>query len=345
LALMESSQYKVAAMIALPFADIDGLLAQKDQQPAYISEVMSAMQQVYSYLKAIQDAPDMGKAALEATKERVELKNSDPIYTLQRMASSLPKPLDSMMEKLADESWYAVKQEAIKYLEVRWQHDVYQEYQAKLATRYPFNPRASKDVSLKDFESFFAPDGTLSRFYNDQLKMFIDENISMSVNGQQNALLRSDVLKQFTNAKKIQEAFFNRKGILDVEFSLEPIELSSNQRRSVINVDGQYVEYSHGPHRSIELVWPNTLREGAISKLSLVPSKVNESPRGITIQGPWAFFRLLDRGAVVSSSSTSVDYQFSINGGEVTYRLTSEADANPFTSALFRNFKLTRTLY
>lgn len=145
--------------------------------------------------------------------------------------------------------------------------------------------------------------------------------------------------------KKIQEAFFNRKGILDVEFSLEPIELSSNQRRSVINVDGQYVEYSHGPHRSIELVWPNTLREGAISKLSLVPSKVNESPRGITIQGPWAFFRLLDRGAVVSSSSTSVDYQFSINGGEVTYRLTSEADANPFTSALFRNFKLTRTLY
>ncbi|EPA8650740.1 type VI secretion system membrane subunit TssM [Photobacterium damselae] len=345
LALMESSQYKVAAMIALPFADIDSLLAQKDQQPAYISEVMSAMQQVYSYLKAIQDAPDMGKAALEATKERVELKNSDPIYTLQRMASSLPKPLDSMMEKLADESWYAVKQEAIKYLEVRWQHDVYQEYQAKLATRYPFNPRASKDVSLKDFESFFAPDGTLNRFYNDQLKMFIDENISMSVNGQQNALLRSDVLKQFTNAKKIQEAFFNRKGILDVEFSLEPIELSSNQRRSVINVDGQYVEYSHGPHRSIELVWPNTLREGAISKLSLVPSKVNESPRGITIQGPWAFFRLLDRGAVVSSSSTSVDYQFSINGGEVTYRLTSEADANPFTSALFRNFKLTRTLY
>lgn len=345
LALMESSQYKLAAMIALPFADIDSLFKSKDQQPAYIFEVISAMQQVYSYLKSIQDAPDMGKAALEATKERLELKNSDPIYTLQRIASGLPKPLDTMMSKLADESWYVVKQEAIKYLEIRWQHDVYQEYQTKLANRYPFNPQSTKDVSLKDFESFFAPDGTLSRFYNEQLKIFIDENVSMSMKDQQNTLLRSDVLKQFTNAKKIQEAFFNRKGILDVEFSLEPIALSSNQRRSVINVDGQYVEYSHGPHRSIELVWPNTLREGAISKLSLVPSKVNESPRGIMIQGPWAFFRLLSQGVVVSSSSTSVDYKFSINGGEVTYRLISEADANPFTSSLFRNFKLARTLY
>jgi type VI secretion system protein ImpL len=71
----------------------------------------------------------------------------------------------------------------------------------------------------------------------------------------------------------------------------------------------------------------------------------NLSPRAITIQGPWAFFRLLERGQVVSASETSVDYRFSINGGNVVYRLNTEEDANPFTSSLFKNFKLSKTLY
>ncbi len=346
LALMTSPQYKVASMIATPFTDIDSILDDNGNQPAYLQEVMALVQQLYHYMKAIQDAPDKGKAALEATKNRLALKGNDPISALQQIATNLPKPLDSLVKEIAEESWYVVKQEAIKYVEVRWQRDVYKEYQEKLISRYPFNSSASKDVSLKDFETFFAPDGTLESFYNNDLKLFIDDNISMGTNSSNAlSLLRSDVLKQFANAEKIQQAFFNRKGILDVEFTLEPINLSANQRRSVINVDGQYVEYSHGSRRPIELVWPNTLRETAVSKLSLVPVSKNLSPRAITIQGPWAFFRLLERGQVVGASETSVDYRFTIDGGDVVYRLNTEEDANPFTSSLFRNFKLSKTLY
>lgn len=346
LALMTSPQYQVASMIATPFNDIDLILDNNDKQPAYLQEVMTSIQQLYHYMKAIQDAPDRGKAALEATKDRLALKDNDPIYTLQQIATNLPKPLDNLVKEIAEESWYVVKQEAIKYVEVRWQSDVYKEYQQKLMSRYPFNSNTSKDVSLKDFEAFFAPNGTLDNFYNNELKLFIDDKLSMDMNStNKSSLLRNDVLKQFANAKKIQQAFFNRKGILDVEFTLEPINLSANQRRSVINVDGQYIEYSHGSRRPVELIWPNTLRDSSISKLSLVPASANLSPRAITIQGPWAFFRLLERGQVVGASETSVDYKFTVDGGDVVYRLNTEEDANPFTSSLFRNFKLSKTLY
>ncbi|WP_408901020.1 type VI secretion system membrane subunit TssM [Photobacterium piscicola] len=346
LALMTSPQYQVASMIATPFTDIDLILDNNDKQPAYLQEVMTSIQQLYHYMKAIQDAPDRGKAALDATKDRLALKGNDPIYTLQQIATNLPKPLDNLVKEIAEESWYVVKQEAIKYVEVRWQSDVYKEYQQKLMSRYPFNNNTSKDVSLKDFEAFFAPNGTLDNFYNNELKLFIDDKLSMDMNStNKSSLLRNDVLKQFANAKKIQQAFFNRKGILDVEFTLEPINLSANQRRSVINVDGQYIEYSHGSRRPVELIWPNTLRDSSISKLSLVPASANLSPRAITIQGPWAFFRLLEQGQVVSASETSIDYRFSINGGNVVYRLNTEEDANPFTSSLFKNFKLSKTLY
>lgn len=343
--LLKSPKYKVASMIETPFADLNGMLTQVDGQPAYINEVLASVDELKSYLTAIKDAPDVGMAALDATKARVKLINADPIYTLKRISSGLPKPMDSMFAKLADESWYVVKQEAIKHLEVRWTEDVYAPFQSKLAGRYPFTQGSKKDASLQDFESFFAPNGTLDSFYNNQLKMFIEENITVTADDSAQSIIRKEVLDQIQQAKKIREAFFNRKGILDVNFSVEPMSLTNNKRRSLLNVDGQFLAYSHGPRESVELIWPNTLRDSAVSKVTLIPTKSNMSPRSVQLQGPWAFFRLLDKASVVSASPTSVDFKFDVDGGEMIYRVNSEADANPFTERLFKSFKLSKTLY
>lgn len=343
--MMTSPRYKVAAMIDKQFAGINALTIKDESKPAYIDEVLDAVIQLQTYLKSIADAPDMGKAALDKTKARVNLNSVDPIYVLQRIATGLPQPFDAMINKMAKESWFVVKQEAIRHLEVRWANDVHKEYREKLANRYPFNPSANKDVALIDFESFFGPAGTLNQFYENNLKLFLDENIISEDSDEGSSLIRHDVLAQLKAAKRIQRAFFNNKGVLDVEFTLEPVEMSPDKRRSIINVDGQFVEYSHGPRKSVELIWPNTLRAASASKLTLVPAEVNKSPRSIYIQGPWAFFRLLDNGEVVSASATSVDYKFVVDKGTVRYRLYSEADSNPFTSALFKSFHLPPTLY
>lgn len=343
--LLKNPKYKVASQIDAPFAELNAMLKPVGDKPAYINEVLVAVEELQNYLKSIQEAPDVGMAALDATKARVKLVNADPIYTVKRIASGLPKPLDTMVSKLADESWYVVKQEAIKHLEVRWHDDVYKTFEEKLAGRYPFNESSNKDSSLSDFEAFFAPNGTLDNFYNNQLRMFVEENIAVNDDDNAQSIIRKDVLEQLKQAKKIQQAFFNRKGVLDVSFSVEPLRLSNNKRRSVLNVDGQYLAYSHGPRDSVELIWPNTLRDSAISKVTLVPTKNNMSPRSINIQGPWAFFRLLEQGDVVGASSTSVDFKFAVDGGEMIYRLNSEADINPFTERLFKSFKLSKTLY
>ncbi|KKD61744.1 type VI secretion protein IcmF [Grimontia sp. AD028] len=343
--LIKSPRYRVAAMVDNQFSSLNGLSETEPGKPIYLDEVMDAVTQLTAYMKSINDAPDVGKAALDATKARLSLNNSDPIYVLQRIASGMPQPYDIMLKKLADESWYVIRQEAIRYLEVRWAADVFNPFQSKLASRYPFNVRSSKDVALEDFEAFFAPNGILNNFYESNLRMFLEDTGEFTSEEGDKTLIRQDVLNQIDRARAIQGAFFNRKGVLDVEFTLEPIELSANKRRSVINIDGQYVEYSHGPRKNVGLVWPNTLREAAVSKITLVPVAANASPRGISIRGPWAFFRLLEQAEVVGSSSTSVDYRFNIDGGNVMYRLHSEADSNPFTASIFRGFNLSRTLY
>jgi len=343
--LLKSAKYKVASSIQSPFAELNLMLKPVGDQPAYINEVLASVDELKTYLKAIQESPDVGMAALDATKARVKLVSADPIYTLKRISSGLPRPLDSMVAKLADESWYVVKQEAIKHLEVRWYEDVYKPYYTKLASRYPFNTKSKKDVALEDFESFFAPKGTLDNFYNNQLKVFIEENIAVDEYDTAQSIIRPEVLAQIEQAQRIRQAFFNRKGILDVNFSVEPLQLSGNKRRSVLNVDGQYLTYSHGPREGVELIWPNTLRDSAVSKVTLVPTKSNLSPRSINIKGPWAFFRLLEEGNVMSASKTSVDYRFAVDGGDMIYRINAESDANPFTERLFKSFKLSKTLY
>lgn len=343
--LLKSAKYRVASSIQSPFAELNLMLKPVGDQPAYINEVLASVDELKTYLKAIQESPDVGMAALDATKARVKLVSADPIYTLKRISSGLPRPLDSMVAKLADESWYVVKQEAIRHLEVRWYEDVYKPYYTKLASRYPFKTDSTKDVALEDFESFFAPKGTLDSFYTNQLKVFIEENIAVDEYDTAQSIIRPEVLAQIEQAQRIRQAFFNRKGILDVNFSVEPLQLSGNKRRSVLNVDGQYLTYSHGPREGVELIWPNTLRDSAVSKVTLVPTKSNLSPRSINLKGPWAFFRLLEKGNVMSASKTSVDYRFVVDGGDMIYRINAESDANPFTERLFKSFKLSKTLY
>ncbi|MFM2484441.1 type VI secretion system membrane subunit TssM [Celerinatantimonas yamalensis] len=342
--LMKSNKYAIGAQIAEPFNQLNSLIATTDGKPVYMAEVMDAVGKLNEYLKSIQSAANVGQAALEATKARLGLQNSDPIYTVERIASNLPSPMNKLVKKLADESWQAVKQQAIGYLQTRWYKDVYQPYEQKIASRYPFNASSSHDVSLKDFTDFFAPNGVIDQFYNTQLKLFLDEGQTDGSNTHQ-VMLRKAIAKEMAHAEQIQHAFFNRKGALDVEFSLQPVDLSANKMRSIINIDGQYVEYDHGAPQQVDLMWPNSLRSTAISKLTLVPTMSNASPRSIIITGPWAFFRLLDHGQIVGESSTQVKYQFNIDGGHVIYQLSSEVDGNPFTDALFKSFHLSKNLY
>ncbi|MBY7710583.1 type VI secretion system membrane subunit TssM [Vibrio alginolyticus] len=341
-ALLTSTPFKISTAIESPFARLNALLTAEKGEESNVDQVLASIGELDNYLKSIQEAPDRGMAALSAVQARVGLTDADPIYTLKRISRGLPAPLDSLLEKVAQDSWYVVKQEAIQYLDVRWQKDIYAVFETQFAHRYPFDVHASKDVSLKDFEAFFAPEGTLESFYTEQLKGFVDES-GQDANGQR--IISADILNELDHAKRIQAAFFNRKGVLGVNFTVEPVSLSGNKIRSILDVDGQYLAYAHGPKENIEMIWPNTLRARATTKVTLMPNQHNVSPRSVVAQGPWALFHLLDKGALTGASETSVEHRFNVDGGAMVYRFNCEASVNPFTDHLLSDFTLARSLY
>ncbi|MFJ4453967.1 type VI secretion system membrane subunit TssM [Pseudomonas sp. NPDC089392] len=331
-----------ALAIQRAFAGLSAMLQAAGDKPSYYDETLSAMTAVHDYAKAVQDSPDRGRAALQAVHQRFSLTGHDPIGTLQRVATGLPEPLNHQVRKVADQTAQVLNVVALRELERRWDTEVYSFFQQRLAGRYPFVVRAP-DASLDDFEAFFGPKGRLQQFHDQYLKLFLKENLEALQAGQQGqSLIRSDVIEQLELADRIRETFFDQRGNLSVQFSIEPLGLSANQRTSLLDLDGQLISYTHGPSQIIGIIWPNTLGQHVRSNLTLLRQNGNSS--SLEYRGPWSMFRLLSRGSLNGRTATSVDLSFKTGDGVMRYRLNAEKAFNPITQEPFKGFRLPRGL-
>lgn len=208
---------------------------------------------------------------------------------------------------------------------------------------YPFNPASREEASLEDFTAFFGPDGKLQQFREKYLNLFVEENLeALYFDRLGGYLVRADVLSQLESADRIRDAFFNSRGLLGVQFYVEPLGLAPNQRSSSLGVEGQLITYNHGPSTSTGLIWPNTLAPSNESRVTLINAGGRSS--GLLYRGPWSLYRLLSQARLNGATSTSVDISFSVPEGGMRYRISTEKANNPFTQPLFKGFVLPRTL-
>ncbi|EGF7356956.1 hypothetical protein HIX44_004261 [Escherichia coli] len=283
------------------------------------------------------------ESALKAVQLRLDQNSSDPIFATRQMAKTLPAPLNRWVGRLTDQAWHVVMVEAVHYMEVDWRDSVVKPFNEQLANNYPFNPRSAQDASLDAFERFFKPDGILDTFYQQNLKLFIDNDLSLE-DGDNNVIIREDIIAQLETAQKIRDIFFSKQNGLGTSFAVETVSLSGNKRRSVLNLDGQLVDYSQGRNYTAHLVWPNNMREGNESKLTLIGTSGN-APRSISFSGPWAQFRLFGAGQLTGVQDGNFTVRFSVDGGAMTYRVHTDTEDNPFSGGLFSQFGLSDTLY
>ncbi len=339
----DQARTPLATDIARAFAPLNQLLENREDRAPYLEETMLAIASVQDKVRVVHDSPDRSKVALAMVVERFSLKGPDPIANLQRIAAGLPEPLNRQVAKLADESSRVILVEALRELERRWDKDVHHFYRERLADRYPFNPGSRQEASLEDFTAFFGPQGRLQKFREQYLDLFLEENLEALYSERLGGyLVNADVQSRLASADRIRDAFFNSRGLLGVQFYIEPLGLAPNKRSSSLSVEGQLVTYNHGPTTSTALIWPNTLAPNNESRVTLV--NAGGSSSGLAYRGPWSFYRLLSQARLNGSTSTSVDISFSAPDGGMRYRITTEKAENPFTQPLFKGFALPRTL-
>ena len=338
----EAQQRDTLSRIARPFTQLDDTLKGHGDSAPLIQGVNQQLIALAQWLEQINSAGDPGAAAFKALQLRQSDPYKDPAFSLQQYARGLPSPLDRWVSQIATQVADVTTSLAMSSLNQAWSEQVLTPFNDTLADRYPFNPTSSQDASLSEVTRFLAPGGTLDGFYQTQLKPLLDSGVLKQETG--NASLQ-ELIRQLAQAQLIRDALFNAQGQPEVHLTLEPVELTANKRRGVLNLDGQRVEYSHGLRQKVPLVWPNALRDGAESKLTLIPDDATRSPRSLGFTGPWAMFRLLDAASRTQVSRGSFDVRFGVDDGAMTWRVWSDADHSPFATGLFSQFRLPETLY
>lgn len=335
--------YQLLTRLGREFAPENSALTEYKDKTSTLQAVYQQLTELHRYLLAIQNSPVPGKSALKAVQLRLDQNSSDPIFATRQMAKTLPAPLNRWVGALADQAWHVVMVEAVHHMELEWKNTVVKTFNIQLADKYPFNPRSAQDASLDAFERFFRPEGVLDTFYRENLKLFIENELTWGENGE--VLIREDIQQQLLTAQKIRDIFFSQQNGLGTQFAIETVELSANKRRSVLNLDGQLVDYSHGRNYTAHLIWPNSMREGNESKLTLVSAASSKAPRSVAFSGPWAQFRLLGAGQLTNVKENTFDLRFNVDGGYMIYRVHVDTEDNPFTGGLFSQFRLPDTLY
>ena len=251
-----------------------------------------------------------------------------------RVEASLPSPVDTWMRGLSRGVRSVAVDTARRDFAQAWNGDVLQACQDVVRGRYPFDADSDRAAPLDDFARLFGRDGLLESFFDEQMAEMVDTSSARwrwrSGRPTQLGLPRT-MPEQFRRAQAIQKAFFGAGGDRPrVVFTMKPLRLDPDAEQVRLKIHGTEITYSHGPPRPRELRWPgsgNTRR----ARLTFTPSP-DDHPGGLTLTGPWAWFRLLDRAQVERTSSADViEATFRLGARSARYSIRTDSVKNPFT--------------
>lgn len=327
-----------------PFASLQRLLdAPAGQAP--LLQVQGALATAMAFTSSVAAANSPGLAAQQALAKVVSSEGADPLIGLAVQAAVLPQPVERIFRTLHANIWAQLSELSLAYTQTVWARDVQPECQSAFAQRYPFtrpfDSAPSSDVSIADFTSFFAPNGTLDKFVAQNLATLtapgpLGQLSLLSRNGLSLGISQI-AMDQINRGRRIQALFFNRSGTPSARFWLTPSYLDSRLISARVTAGPVNLLYQHGPPIATEFNWPPT-DEAATTSLQLTP--VSGRIVDMNAGGPWGLFRLLQAGQMTPGTSPDrATLGFRLDDYGVTFQLRASSVNNPFTATDFMAFR------
>jgi type VI secretion system protein ImpL len=142
--------------------------------------------------------------------------------------------------------------------------------------------------------------------------------------------MTTDGLRQLQRAQSIRDVFFrgggNKPGL---RLDFKPLQMDDSINQFVLDVDGQIVRYAHGPQVPTPVQWPGPRGSGQV-RVQLMPP-ASGAASGLTFEGPWALFRMLDRTQVDATTQPErFNVTFNVDGRKAVFEVTTSSVQNPF---------------
>lgn len=331
-----SDEQKIEKDIALSlkasFGFINELSEKDDSGKSYMDGIFKTLVAIQKNMKNSVTPQKKSAAPSEKTEE-------NPVEILLDISSTVEDPFQSQLGQIALNTQALVSQRMTTDINQDWQQTVYSFYTQKLKGKYPL-AKSKQAVSLDDFKAFFGKEGILDQFYNKHLSSIFGDKPDSTTFDQP-----SPILETYQHATFIQDAFFNEAGEYQVEFTIEPTELSNIFINAILNLEGTKIPYQHEETKPLSLVWPIQSKNQHKSSLTLNPIEKNVKNTYLALEGEWAFFHLMDTSKTHALKDRERHIRFIQGGGLVGYKLTVPKSVSPLTKDVFAGFDIPPTLH
>lgn len=327
--------------VSAHFSDLKSMLTTVGAEPAAMDGLLADLNGLYVQVSPMVDASGdalMGQAKLSASAAATRVSLS---------AKGQPPVVQSLVNSVVKSTTNTLRGDVRNQLNAAWGSDVLKVYRQSLSARYPLAPGSARDVTVDDFGLFFGVGGVMDSYFRKYLEPYVDTSAKAwrwQPGAAQKLGINAGVLQTFQRAAAIRDAFFRAGGTQPlVRFELKPVAMDAAITHAQLDIEGQHISYDHGPSRPVALQWPNSGSNGAV-RLSVSPSLAS-GRSALTLDGPWAWFRLLDRSELQPGVSPDrFNLRLTVDGASISYELRAASAFNPFKASGLDGFSLPERL-
>ncbi|NTZ75822.1 type VI secretion system membrane subunit TssM [Pseudomonas protegens] len=328
--------------VSAHFAELNSLVSKGEGEPAAIDGLLADMNALYVQVSAMVGAS--GDALLGEAKNQASAAAARVSLTAERQ----PPVVQGLVKSVVGSTTNTMMGGVRNQLNAAWVSEVVNVYRQSLSGRYPMSPGSSRDATLEDFGQFFGTGGVMDNYFRKYLQPYVNTSTttwSWQPGAAQKLGISPGVLQTFQRASNIRDAFFRSSGGTQpaVRFELKPVAMDANISQFLLDLDGQQLSYDHGPSRPVAMQWPNPGSIGVVRLSIMPPSATGRS--GITLDGPWAWFRLLEQSDLTATNSPDrFNLRLRVDGASISYELRASSAFNPFKSRVLSGFSLPERL-
>ena len=333
------------------------LVAQKDtKEETPFTQYLAEMRKTHQVFRPVLRSETTGQDTKTLARSIVAGEPNDlmqGVIKTDALLQRLDTELRESMVPVLSEPWLMTMRAVLDRVRLdidrRWSADVFQACQRTIEGKFPFRP-SGEDAVVADVVDFFHPqNGTLWRFYQAELKAFIEESgerlLPKAWNGVKMGF--SDAfMDSLERAKFISDGLFTR-GSPDlgsvVEVYPHPPQGLAGRAVSEVRLDvgGQPLRYRMEPQEWWEMKWPGpTPSAGATLLVQIGNTWVTREYKDV-----WGLFKLMKAGSIEAAdhSEVKVKVQWDLQSPDtkplqVRYDVKGRSARNPFRPGFFEQF-------
>jgi type VI secretion system protein ImpL len=265
----------------------------------------------------------------------------DALAKVKLEADGKPAPLNTMLKSIDSGGAGLTSGSERERLNALWTAGPAQFCRQAVAGRYPVVKTAAQDITADDFGRMFGPSGLIDDFFQKNLAQYVDMSGAQwkwRATANDGTLgIPQSTLDEFQRAARIRDAFFANGGRqASMRFDLKPVSLDPAITKFTLDIDGQVLTAAPGALAPASFQLPSGKGGGQV-KLDVQPASAHGS---LHTEGPWAWFRMLDKAAVEPTpQGERYKVTFDADGRKTALELTANSVVNPFRRTTLEQFK------